>query len=198
MHTCFLWCEYLGVEECTIYRYLYKFLRNSQLFSKGVTSFYVPLLPSVVSKVQLPHLLALDTVNLFKILAVLIAGWWYCVLKSVSLVIDYSENLFLCLLVFFVFFWSSVCSDLLSILQMGCLSFYWEVLVYCRFKMADTIGKHAFSVSGFSVPKCSLEEHKLQFRLSPFYLALFFLLWLRLYMLHLWNFSLNQSQNNFF
>lgn len=51
----------------------------------------------MVSKVQLPHLLALDTVNLFKILAVLIAGWWYCVLKSVSLVIDYSENLFLCL-----------------------------------------------------------------------------------------------------
>ena len=52
----------------------------------------------MVSKVQLPHLLALDTVNLFKILAVLIAGWLYCVLKSVSLVIDYSENLFLCLL----------------------------------------------------------------------------------------------------
>lgn len=51
----------------------------------------------MVSKIQLPHLLALDTVNLFKILAVLIAGWWYCVLKSVSLLIDYSENLFLCL-----------------------------------------------------------------------------------------------------
>lgn len=58
----------------------------------------------MVSKVQLPHLLALDTVNLFKILAVLIAGWWYCVLKSVSLVIDYSENLSLCLLLFFCLF----------------------------------------------------------------------------------------------
>lgn len=52
----------------------------------------------MVSKVQLPHLLALDTVNLFKNLGALIAGWWYCVLKSVSLMIVYSENLFLCLL----------------------------------------------------------------------------------------------------
>lgn len=52
------------VEDCVIYRCLCKFLRNSQLFSKGYIILCTPPRGGV-SEVQLLHLLALDTVNFF-------------------------------------------------------------------------------------------------------------------------------------
>lgn len=137
------------VEDCVIYRCLCKFLRNSQLFSKGYIILCTP--PPRGGGLWGPVTSFVGTwySQFFHIWAVSIAGWWGCVLRFVSLVIGHwGSPPVLC---WFLSFLDEVFAQIFHSFWcwVGCC-FAERCLVCCRFKVPDTIGRQTFSVCGLA------------------------------------------------
>lgn len=107
------------VEDCVIYRYLCKFLRNSQLFSKG----YIYFMGSLRSSYFICwHLIQ----SIFSHLSCF-NSWVVGLCFKVCVPGDWTMRISSCALLISVFLGWGVCSDLSLVLVLGGLLFCWEV-----------------------------------------------------------------------
>lgn len=129
----------------------------------------------------------------FHIWAVSIAGWWGCVLRFVSLVIGHwGSSPVLC---WFLSFSDEVFAQIFHSFWcwVGCC-FAERCLVCCRFKVPDTIGSRPSQSVAY------LLNSLVFFGRTQILISIESILYSFIFSfmaLYLWNFSLNQSQNNF-